>query len=365
MRASQSSYSLHPKKEGKRLPQNFCKSISRRAAAVVAAALISGAATGAASATEWAGAVGAQASDRTHTALAFLPNEFWIHAGDSIRFHFVSDELHTVSFLKPGQTRPPAFSIFGVNGGVFVGCPGTSADGSSVTNAACVTSPIGLNGQSYSVSFPSTGNFKLICLVHVRMTGAIHVLSFTEPLPHDQAFYDREAASERTALLSEADSFNGDGNGDGDGKNLDTSPNAVTAGFAGVHSNGGGSQSVAVMRFFGDKITVRVGDTVEWTNRATPVAHTITFGVEPVNDMPPSPAVTLDSDGTRHAVLGSPNESVNSGFIGVLGQETVGAPEAPLDATRFRVTFTSAGVFNYFCALHDDLGMKGTVVVRQ
>jgi plastocyanin len=64
-------------------------------------------------------------------------------------------------------------------------------------------------------------------------------------------------------------------------------------------------------------------------------------------------------------VLGSPNESVNSGFIGVLGQETVGAPEAPLDATRFRVTFMAPGVFNYYCALHDDLGMKGTVVVRQ
>jgi plastocyanin len=119
------------------------------------------------------------------------------------------------------------------------------------------------------------------------------------------------------------------------------------------------------MRFFGDKISVRVGDTVEWTNMATPIAHTITFGIEPVNDMPPSASVTFDEDGARHAVLGSPNESVNSGFIGVLGQETVGAPEAPLDATRFRVTFMAPGVFNYYCALHDDLGMKGTVVVRQ
>jgi plastocyanin len=54
---------------------------------------------------------------------------------------------------------------------------------------------------------------------------------------------------------------------------------------------------------------------------------------------------------------------VNSGFLGVLGQETVGAPETPLEVTRFRVTFTAQGVFNYFCALHDDLGMKGTVVV--
>src|SRR5215469_12408559 len=141
--------------------------ISQQLASLAAVALISGAATGAASATEWTGTVGAQAPDLTHTALAFLPNEFWIHAGDSIRFHFVTAELHTVSFLKPGQVRPPAFSNFGINGGVFVGCPGTTPDGSDVTNAACVTSNIGVAGQSYSVTFPNPGNFKLVCLVHV------------------------------------------------------------------------------------------------------------------------------------------------------------------------------------------------------
>jgi len=343
------------------MQHNLLKSISRRAAAVAAAALISGAATGVAFGTQWNGTVGAQASDLTHTALAFLPNEFWIHAGDNIRFNFVTAELHTVTFLKPAQIRPPAFSNFGINGGVFVGCPGTTSTGSSVTNAACVTSPIGLAGQSYSVSFPNAGNFKLICLVHVRMTGAIHVLPPFETLPHDQTFYDREADAERTGLLSQANALNGDGNA----QTVETSPNAVTAGVAVIRSNGGGSQTASLMRFFNDKILVRVGDTVEWTNRATPVAHTITFGIEPFNDMPPSPAVTLDEEGVRHAVLSSTSESVNSGFIGVLAQETIGSPEAPLDFTRFRVTFTAPGVFNYVCALHDDLGMKGTVVVRQ
>jgi len=31
--------------------------------------------------------------------------------------------------------------------------------------------------------------------------------------------------------------------------------------------------------------------------------------------------------------------------------------------TRVRVTFTQAGRYNYICALHDELGMKGSVVV--
>ena len=35
-----------------------------------------------------------------------------------------------------------------------------------------------------------------------------------------------------------------------------------------------------------------------------------------------------------------------------------------LDFTRFRVTFTAPGTFNYICGLHDTLGMIGTVIVR-
>jgi plastocyanin len=35
----------------------------------------------------------------------------------------------------------------------------------------------------------------------------------------------------------------------------------------------------------------------------------------------------------------------------------------PLGTTRFRITFTHAGVYPYICALHDDLGMKGKIIV--
>jgi plastocyanin len=55
---------------------------------------------------------------------------------------------------------------------------------------------------------------------------------------------------------------------------------------------------------------------------------------------------------------------VNSGVIGIPNQETVGQPQAMLDFTRFRVTFTAPGTFNYICGLHDTLGMIGTVIVR-
>jgi len=39
-------------------------------------------------------------------ALAFLANEIWIHAGDSITWTFASGDIHTVTFLTVGQVYP-------------------------------------------------------------------------------------------------------------------------------------------------------------------------------------------------------------------------------------------------------------------
>jgi plastocyanin len=255
---------------------------------------------------------GAQSPDTGNQALAFLPNELWIHAGDSIRWSFSTDELHTVSFLKTGQIRPPAFSLVGVNGSVFVGCPGTTPDGSSFDGSTCVTSDVSTTGQTYTVKFPVAGNFKLVCLVHTRMTGAIHVLPLSQTPPHGQDFYDQQADSARRELLTDAAALEGRGNE----KSEQRSRHEVTAGISAILATGGGSETTSVMRFLGTTQVIHVGDTVEWTNLATPVFHTITFGAEPANDMPPSPGVSVDSDGVRHAVISSPNESVNSGFIG-------------------------------------------------
>lgn len=338
----------------------WIKNVSRAVACWAVAAFWACVATRIASATEWRASVGAQTADQGTQVLAFLPNEFWIHAGDSIQFNFLTDEVHTVSFLKPGQTRPAAFSSVGINGKVFVGCPGTTPDGPSVDNSTCVTSDISTSGQTFTVNFPTANNFKLVCLVHTRMTGAIHVLQLSETLPYDQDFYDRQAYLQARKLLLDGDGLQGRRN---DGSEQ-TSSHTVTAGVSAILANGGGSQTTAVMRFLGTTMVVHVGDTVEWTNLSTPVLHTVTFGTEPDNDIPPSQRVTVDSDGVRHTTISSPDQNVNSGVLGAANQETVGQPQGPLDFTRFRVTFTTPGTFKYICALHDEVGMKGTVIVQ-
>jgi plastocyanin len=91
--------------------------------------------------------------------------------------------------------------------------------------------------------------------------------------------------------------------------------------------------------------------------------HTITFGTDPANPVPPSGNVKTDADGARHATINSTSDSVHSGFIVASPQDRTGLPQSPLGVTRFRVTFTKAGTYNYICALHDDLGMKGKIIV--
>src|SRR5215471_14491868 len=101
-------------------------------------------------ATIWQAIAGAQSTDEGIQALAFLSNERWIHAGDSITWTFPTHEIHTVTFLKPGQVRPPRPAAGG-------GCPGTTPDGSTFDGSTCVTSGDDnfVDGKTYTVTFPT------------------------------------------------------------------------------------------------------------------------------------------------------------------------------------------------------------------
>ena len=296
--------------------------------------------------TQWHATVGAQSRDKGRQALAFLPNEIWIHVGDSIAWTFNADDIHTVTFLTDGQVRPP----------FPVGCPGFSPSGASFDGSTCVTSPPFITGQTFIVNFPTAGNYKLVCLVHEDMTATIHVLDTSVKLPHEQSFYDREAAREAQDLLSAPDLLSH--------HTHDKSANAVAVGIGQILANGGGHETVSLMRFVEPEQVIHAGATVEWTNFDPITPHTITFGEEPAGDpAPPSGNVTIDIDGALHGTISSTSDNVHSGFIISAPQERIGLPQAPLGTTKFRITFTAPGVYPYICALHDNLGMKGRIIV--
>jgi len=299
-----------------------------------------------------------------------LPNELWIHAGDSITWSFPTHEIHTVTFLTqtikdlqnttPQQTRP-------ARPGAGGGCPGTTPDGSIFDGSTCVTSgdDLFVDGATYTVTFPTAGNFKLVCLVHNNMTGAVHVLARSEALPYNQASYNKQARQREAELLSDGAGLEDQATATGQNRRHG-SGDAVTVGIGEIVATGGGSDTVSVMRFLQDSIYVRVGDTVEWTNLDPVTPHTVTFGTEPSGPpQPPSAGVTVAKDGARQATLTSPTGSVHSGFLVAALQDQTGLQQTPLSVTRFRVTFTTAGTFNYICALHDDLGMVGRVIVHR
>lgn len=294
---------------------------------------------------DWQAKIGAQSTDEGHQALAFLPNEIWIHVGDSITWTFAVDEIHTVAFLPAGHVRLP-FSV---------GCPGYSVSGVSYDGSTCVSSPPSTRPQTFTVMFPAAGNYKLTCLVHEDMTGVVHVLDTSVPLPYDQSFYDREGAEQGRNLLAAHGMMGHHHEG----------ANNVEVGIGKVVANGGGHQTVSIMRYVEPELVIHAGATVEWTNHDSITPHTITFGPapDPVNPIPPSPNVSVDADGARHATISSPSDNVHSGFIQSAPQERIGLPTTAPGTTRFRVTFTTSGVYNYRCALHDDLGMVGRIIV--
>src|SRR5207244_9404479 len=186
---------------------------------------------------------------------------------------------------------------------------GRTPDFSTFNNSACVNSGIltSLDSQTYTVIFPAVGNFKLVCLAHPNMTGTIHVLDPSAPLPYDQAFYDKQADQERADLLSDVMASG----------HKHSDPNQITAGVGHIIGNGGGTQTATVMRFMDATKVIHVGETVEWTTAEGVTNHTITFGAEPnpLNQILPSVNVSLDPDGARHASISSLSDAVASGFF--------------------------------------------------
>ncbi|HEV2696900.1 MAG TPA: plastocyanin/azurin family copper-binding protein [Terriglobales bacterium] len=294
---------------------------------------------------QWQAAVGAQSEDKGRQVVAFLPNELWIHVGDSIQWNVKADEIHTITLLTAGQVRPP----------FPVGCPGFSFGPAIFDGSTCVSTPPMVSGQAFTVTFPSIGNFKLVCLVHPDMTGVVHVLDTSVALPHDQTFYDKRAALETRDLLTDLSQLQSHRHGG--------SPNGVVVGAGKTLANGGGHNTISLMRFVEPELVIHAGATVEWTNDDPSMPHTITFGTEPGNPIPPSGNVGVDADGALHATIATISDSVHSGFIASASQDQIGQPQTPLGTTRFRVTFSNPGVYPYICALHDNLGMKGMIIV--
>ena len=334
----------------------------------------------------WFATVGAQqGNDEGRQALAFLPNEIWIHAGDSIKWTWVADEGHTVTFIPDTEIRPFFQTVYGSPDGspfpaqppddpdtTIVSSPGGALDLPSVFPDRPPPPNAFGKGATFTVNFPTPGNYNQVCLFHNNMTGVVHVLPADALLPHDQDFYDRQAADQRRDLLLDRDGglVHGDHRENGDHWGHDSlKARVVIAGTGEISATAGGTDTLSVMRFLPHQINIRAGDTVEWTNQNPVEAHTVTFGTAPTGlaifapfNASPDPI----GDGALLAVITPSAPDASSGIIAAAAQDQNDsgmANQTALGLTRFRVTFPKPGCFPYRCLLHDDIGMNGIVLV--
>ncbi len=340
---------------------------------ILAAGLLASALTASAQQT-WHVQVGAESHDQAMQADAFLPNEIWIYAGDSITFKFSpKNEIHTVTLLEAGQARPlfsgppappPPVGCNTIGSEGATQSSGSSYDGVGVSpDLACVNSGPMANGATYTVKFPTPGNYKLTCLVHPDMFGVIHVLQNTDStapfyaasLPYQQFDYDHQAADEMGDLLADG------GHAQEEMRDFPPSENVVLM-TGDMVATAGGRQYLAIVRFLPGTIRIHAGETVEWINADPTEPHTVTFGDEPANPMALVTA-TPGPDGALQATISSPTDSVSSGFLQAAPQDRPFLPQSAPGITRLRVKFTKAGTYHYICALHDVDGMVGTVIV--
>ena len=182
------------------------------------------------------------------------------------------------------------------------------------------------------------------------------MLDHSTALPHDQEYYDAFGARQGSNLIAEG--------GELIRRAVDSaSRHEVIVGTGEVLGTGGGTQALSVMRFLHPTVRIRAGETVEWINQDPVEPHTVTFGTEPPNILLPTPNVSVDPDGALRATIGSTGNNVSSGLVGAAPEDRLGLENTPLGTTHVRITFINPGTYPYICGLHDELGMKGKVVV--
>jgi plastocyanin len=297
-------------------------------------------------ATTWHVNVGAQTPDAGVQANGFFDNNITVDVGDKVTWTEAVGEIHTVTFLS-GAPEPPLFFIIGnqliPNGQAFGPAGGPTYAGSGFVNSGLFAVP----GQTFSLTFTAPGTYSYLCLVHAGMTGTVKVNPAGTAYPASQSDYDRQVLPEQAQLLGQGRSLLGQGQAAA----AQAGPTSVTVGIGELVPGVG---SLAVLRFVPDQRLVHVGQTVSWTDLDPQTPHTVTFGTEPPGGPFGAYAPSSNVSG-GHATLSSPTQSVNSGFIA--------EDPAFKVSNTFSATFTAPGTYSYFCALHDDLGMRGTIVV--
>ena len=311
----------------------------------------------------------------TWELMNFYPSNLIVNVGDTINWKLKSMEFHNVtvipagaqldSFVIPegGTSTRLIFNPAIVNPG-----GGSNLDAASRPNSGLLDMTNPHAPKEYSLKATTPGDYLIVCQIHAANTpgGPQGMISHVKVNPAGTRYIrtpDEVAALGASQLALDAVTtklYNRDAQrasamtANGNGSNT----YGVNIGFPGV-------AFADWMRFGPSKLTVKVGDSVTFTNIAPHTPHTVSFLsgakdldvaiVEPQPAGPPkvvfNPAVLMPSGGTTYAGTGI----LTSGVL------TGAAEPGPHTVTY---TFSTPGTFQFICILHDQMGMTGTITVE-
>jgi len=307
---------------------------------------------------------------------AFFPESVRVRAGDTVTWKIGSDEPHSATFLTEEGIPPDPIPVPGggptdimLNPQLFFSsrapdAPVETYEGegyrtSGFLSVGKVTPP----NESYSLTFTKPGTYQYICTLHPgTMFGEVVVEEADATDLPTQADVDAQAQAEMGPLLEMAETT----------RTATTDPTMVRTGPG---PNGGSywyipagltgaDPRVEIYDFFPKDITVKKGDTVIWTST---FFHQVAFHpgqpapefilpteqpggppllvINPVVAFPSSPAGEFDG-----------TQPFSSGLMGLPVANNPGG-------TTFAMSFSEPGTYEYVCAVHRPLGMKGSITV--
>lgn len=291
----------------------------------------------------------------------YFPKTLAVRPGDSINFENrgVSDP-HTVTFgLKADRSDSPPLVINAGSGNPAVFGPCFTAGPPKTDMTSCPPTAVGtpeFTGSGYwnsgavlPTSLPAEagpktvtlkvapaaapGTYTYVCLLHRYMESTLKVVGSDA---------ERQSPAEVAAT---ADKELGAAKANVSAQAPPATP--ATADGAAVAASWG-DNLVGVNRFSPETVSIKVGQTVTWTDHSSWLPHTVSFN-------PP-----FASEAEPHALAPTGAKS-GSKFAGGVAHSGLFGPSPPLPTDKFSLTFTKAGKYPYHCLLHP--GMAGTVEV--
>jgi len=300
----------------------------------------------------------------------FYPGKVTIAKGDRVKFKWTTG-FGDVTFVPKGEDAPPFALprpdklIEGAKDAAgadlwFNGQPNASPNmgalmphgGKTIDGSKQVGSGLSLDGpqKPWTVKFPKAGKYVLTSVIHPGKKVTVNVVRKRSDVPTAKQDAKRLAKQVKAATKT--------------AKKL--------AAFKGPEGNvvraGNDKGGIAQIAFFPAKKTVKVGDTVTFEmSNSTVESHNVAFGPKDYLDpfaqrfigevfepfvvyRSDAPGTAVNFDGANHG-----NGFFNTGILD--------ADDASPFPSKDAVTFTKAGTYKYYCAVHGN-DMAGEIVVQ-